>query len=125
MQLKWLKVDSHGHHQAKEYDLDGVKAMLDETPELVNVQPAGRWSALHQFAEQGEADAVRSVVCCKCMFTQGTCWRWELIGMRRTRPAAFAVATDQCRDDGYTSLKWSILREYRESSDPFWILLRF
>eukprot|EP00913_Durusdinium_trenchii_P033252 g31129.t1 len=45
--------------KAKEYDLEGVKAMLEETPELVNVQPAGRWSALHQFAENGDADAVR------------------------------------------------------------------
>jgi len=45
--------------KAKEYDLDAVKEMLAETPALVSVQPAGRWSALHQFAENGDADAVR------------------------------------------------------------------
>lgn len=46
-------------NKAKEYDLDAVKAMLEELPGLVNVQPAGRWSALHQFAEKGDEDAVR------------------------------------------------------------------
>ncbi|CAJ1401355.1 unnamed protein product [Effrenium voratum] len=45
--------------KGKEYDLDGVKAMLEELPDLINVQPAGRWSVLHQFAENGDADAVR------------------------------------------------------------------
>eukprot|EP00434_Breviolum_minutum_P001435 symbB.v1.2.001263.t1/scaffold65.1/size366479/10 len=45
--------------KAKEFDLEAVKAMLEELPTLINVQPAGRWSALHQFAENGNADAVR------------------------------------------------------------------
>mmetsp|Transcript_44921 Transcript_44921/g.92891 ORF Transcript_44921/g.92891 Transcript_44921/m.92891 type:complete len:728 (+) Transcript_44921:46-2229(+) len=45
--------------KAKEYDLKAVKDMLEENPELINVQPAGRWSALHQFAEKGDVEAVR------------------------------------------------------------------
>ena len=45
--------------KAKEYDLKAVKDMLDEHPDLINVQPAGRWSALHQFAEKGDVEAVR------------------------------------------------------------------
>ena len=51
--LKLIAI-SHRHilnHQAKEYDLDGVKAMLDETPELVNVQPAGRWPLVRMKTE--------------------------------------------------------------------------
>ncbi|CAE7416412.1 PARP2 [Symbiodinium natans] len=45
--------------KAKEYDLEAVKEMVAESPTLINVQPAGRWSALHQFAEKGDVDAVR------------------------------------------------------------------
>jgi len=48
--------------KAKEFDLEAVKAMLEELPSLINVQPAGRWSALHQFAEHGDADAVRYLI---------------------------------------------------------------
>jgi hypothetical protein len=36
---------------AKEYDFDKVKKMLAKAPGLVDVQPAGRWSALHQAAQ--------------------------------------------------------------------------
>mmetsp|Transcript_29101 Transcript_29101/g.53052 ORF Transcript_29101/g.53052 Transcript_29101/m.53052 type:complete len:739 (+) Transcript_29101:33-2249(+) len=35
-----------------------VKAMLDEQPDLVNVHPGGRWSALHQAAASGCREAV-------------------------------------------------------------------
>eukprot|EP00931_Biecheleriopsis_adriatica_P045323 TRINITY_DN25975_c0_g1_i3.p1 TRINITY_DN25975_c0_g1~~TRINITY_DN25975_c0_g1_i3.p1 ORF type:complete len:696 (+),score=220.31 TRINITY_DN25975_c0_g1_i3:51-2138(+) len=45
--------------KAKAYDFEAVKAMIEEEPDLVSVQPAGRWSALHQFAEKGDADAIR------------------------------------------------------------------
>lgn len=45
--------------EAKEYKFDAIKDMLQSEPELVNVQPMGRWSALHQFAAAGNVDAVR------------------------------------------------------------------
>ena len=32
---------------------------ISETPELVNAQPSGRWSALHQFADAGMTEAVK------------------------------------------------------------------
>jgi len=32
--------------------------MLDDNPELLNAQPGGRWSALHQFAAAGNVEAV-------------------------------------------------------------------
>lgn len=44
--------------EAKSFNWDTVKAMLTESPDLVNVQPAGRWSALHQAAFNGDSDAV-------------------------------------------------------------------
>nr|QDO16507.1 poly [ADP-ribose] polymerase 2 [Crypthecodinium cohnii]USW07837.1 poly [ADP-ribose] polymerase 2 [Crypthecodinium cohnii] len=45
--------------KAKQYDFDKVKEMLEEWPGLINVQPNGRWSALHQFAAAGNEEAVR------------------------------------------------------------------
>mmetsp|Transcript_104369 Transcript_104369/g.196437 ORF Transcript_104369/g.196437 Transcript_104369/m.196437 type:complete len:703 (-) Transcript_104369:81-2189(-) len=45
--------------KAKHFDFDAVKALVEETPELVNCQPAGRWSALHQFAQGGNVEAVK------------------------------------------------------------------
>lgn len=36
---------------AKRRDWAAVKSMLDDEPGYVNAQPAGRWSALHQFAQ--------------------------------------------------------------------------
>ena len=39
--------------QAKLYDWPTVAAMLALQPGLVSVQPASRWSALHQAAEAG------------------------------------------------------------------------
>ena len=44
---------------AKRQDFAAVKAKLEATPALVNVQPAGRWSALHQFAQAGHVEAVQ------------------------------------------------------------------
>eukprot|EP00929_Paragymnodinium_shiwhaense_P016786 TRINITY_DN12541_c0_g1_i1.p1 TRINITY_DN12541_c0_g1~~TRINITY_DN12541_c0_g1_i1.p1 ORF type:complete len:471 (-),score=161.13 TRINITY_DN12541_c0_g1_i1:229-1566(-) len=38
---------------AKAYNWDKVKELLEENPLYINVQPAGRWSALHQAAEEG------------------------------------------------------------------------
>lgn len=38
---------------AKKKDAESVKASVLSTPEIVNAQPAGRWAALHQFAEAG------------------------------------------------------------------------
>lgn len=48
--------------KAKDYDFPAVKAMLEEHPGLLNVQPAGRWSALHQFASNGDTDAVEHLL---------------------------------------------------------------
>jgi len=49
---------------AKEFDWAAVKRHISANPLLVNVQPCGRdgtlrWSALHQAAFSGSADAVR------------------------------------------------------------------
>ena len=42
----------------KDWDFDQVKAMIEAEPRLVNVQPSGRWSALHQAAASGEREVV-------------------------------------------------------------------
>lgn len=47
---------------AKSFDFKTVREMLEETPELVNVQPANRWSALHQAAEAGKPTAVKMLL---------------------------------------------------------------
>jgi len=47
---------------AKMYRWDELKALLDETPDLLNVQPAGRWSALHQAAEEGNRIMVEDLL---------------------------------------------------------------
>lgn len=44
--------------QAKQYNFVAVREMLEASPGLVNVQPAMRWSALHQAAEAGDEAAV-------------------------------------------------------------------
>lgn len=41
---------------AKSFNWDTVKSLLKDTPDLINVQPAGRWSALHQAAYEGNAE---------------------------------------------------------------------
>jgi len=44
---------------AKERNFAQVKSMLEAEPGYVNVQPAQRWSALHQFAKAGHEEAVQ------------------------------------------------------------------
>lgn len=41
---------------AKSFNWATVKTMLERTPDLINVQPAGRWSALHQAAYEGNGE---------------------------------------------------------------------
>lgn len=43
---------------AKKRDWAGLKESLSASPSLLNVQPAGRWTALHQASSAGHADAV-------------------------------------------------------------------
>lgn len=50
-----LELEHEFLDSAKAFNWDTVKGMLKETPDLVNVQPAGRWSALHQAAFEGNA----------------------------------------------------------------------
>merc|ERR1712070_439108 len=47
---------------AKISDFKTVREMLEETPTLINVQPAGRWSALHQAAHAGKPAAVKMLL---------------------------------------------------------------
>jgi len=47
---------------AKMSDFKTVREMLEETPALINVQPAGRWSALHQAAEKAKPTAVKMLL---------------------------------------------------------------
>ena len=42
----------------KDWDFDNVKAMIEAEPLLLNSQPAGRWTALHQAAAAGEREVV-------------------------------------------------------------------
>eukprot|EP00933_Yihiella_yeosuensis_P035159 TRINITY_DN28635_c0_g1_i2.p1 TRINITY_DN28635_c0_g1~~TRINITY_DN28635_c0_g1_i2.p1 ORF type:complete len:272 (-),score=87.32 TRINITY_DN28635_c0_g1_i2:48-863(-) len=44
--------------EAKSFNWDSVKSMVEESPHLVNVQPAGRWTALHQAAFNGSGAMV-------------------------------------------------------------------
>ncbi|CAE7204223.1 ANKEF1 [Symbiodinium natans] len=43
---------------AKSFNWPAVKTMLQETPDLINVQPSNRWTALHQAAYEGNAEIV-------------------------------------------------------------------
>ena len=43
---------------AKEFKWDVVQRKVSDEPSLVNVQPCGRWSALHQAALDGDPAAV-------------------------------------------------------------------
>ncbi|KAL3893727.1 MAG: hypothetical protein SGPRY_014032 [Prymnesium sp.] len=47
---------------AKKRDFTAVQTLLAEEPGYVNAQPAGRWSALHHFAQAGNVRAVASLV---------------------------------------------------------------
>ena len=48
--------------QAKNCQFDAAMLMILATPELVNAQPAGRWTALHQAAERGTVEVVRELI---------------------------------------------------------------
>lgn len=48
--------------EAKRRKWSTVLTMLEEDPSLVNVQPAGRWSALHQAAEADELQIVQALL---------------------------------------------------------------
>ena len=51
--------EQHGFSDmAKCRNFAAVKAQIEANIGFVNVQPAGRWSALHQFSQAGDADAV-------------------------------------------------------------------
>jgi len=43
---------------AKFYRWDAMKETLNRSPKMVNVQPCGRWSCLHQAVEQGDKEVV-------------------------------------------------------------------
>lgn len=47
---------------AKAFKWDAVRTMLRETPDLINVQPCGRWTALHQAAFEGNAGVVQELI---------------------------------------------------------------
>ena len=47
---------------AKKRDFSAVQALLDAEPGYVNAQPSGLWSALHQFAQAGNVEAVKYLV---------------------------------------------------------------
>jgi len=47
---------------AKISDFKTVREMLEATPALINVQPAGRWSALHQAAANAKPAAVKMLL---------------------------------------------------------------
>jgi len=44
---------------AKNFDFDDVKRLVEENEQYINVQPAGRWSALHQAAEAADEDVIK------------------------------------------------------------------
>lgn len=48
--------------KAKSFEWVAVKSMLKEQPDLINVQPCGRWSALHQAAYEGNATIAEELV---------------------------------------------------------------
>lgn len=45
--------------KAKDYDFEAVCALATQNSGYVNCQPAGRWSALHQAAEAGNAETIQ------------------------------------------------------------------
>jgi len=44
---------------ARDYKWDEIKRLVNATPQIVNVQPCQRWSALHQAAASGDVDIVK------------------------------------------------------------------
>merc|ERR1712150_452674 len=49
----------------KNYDWDAVKHRLEATPELINVSPCNRWTALHQAAGEGNEAIVKYLLTLK------------------------------------------------------------
>mmetsp|Transcript_31314 Transcript_31314/g.73017 ORF Transcript_31314/g.73017 Transcript_31314/m.73017 type:complete len:421 (+) Transcript_31314:101-1363(+) len=47
---------------AKKHNFAKVRELVDGNPAYVNVQPAGRWTALHQAAEKGDAVMVKFLI---------------------------------------------------------------
>jgi len=47
---------------AKSFSWGAVESMLRETPDLINVQPCGRWTALHQAAVEGNGDMCKKLL---------------------------------------------------------------
>jgi len=54
-----LKLQHDFCTEAKHFRFDNIKRMVSARPALVNVQPSGRWSALHQAASALDAEMVR------------------------------------------------------------------
>eukprot|EP00930_Biecheleria_cincta_P070878 TRINITY_DN58459_c0_g1_i1.p1 TRINITY_DN58459_c0_g1~~TRINITY_DN58459_c0_g1_i1.p1 ORF type:complete len:267 (+),score=58.15 TRINITY_DN58459_c0_g1_i1:114-914(+) len=50
---------------------EAVKVMVDSLPELANVHNSERWSALHQFASAGNAEAVTFLI------SKGADWKFQ------------------------------------------------
>jgi len=48
--------------KAKAKDFRAVRALVEAQPDIVNCQPLGRWSALMQFAEEGNSAAVKFLI---------------------------------------------------------------
>lgn len=86
---------------AKRHDFSAVRGYVEANIEFVNVQPAGRWSALHQFAEKGDAEAVA-----------------YLLGKGADKALLTSdgkSALDVAKDDRVRSLLWSSLQAGRST----------
>lgn len=53
-----LELEHEFLDNAKGFHWSTVKTMLEQTPDLINVQPCGRWTALHQAAFNGNEEMV-------------------------------------------------------------------
>ena len=47
---------------AKQFNWDKIKALVLANPAYVNVQPCGRWTAIHQAAYNGNQAAVEFLI---------------------------------------------------------------
>jgi len=47
---------------AKSFNWGTVRSLLKETPDLINAQPCGRWTALHQAAFEGNATVCKELM---------------------------------------------------------------
>ena len=61
----WIQKQHRFLDFAKAYDFKELWSLLDEEPELVNAQPLGRWSALHQAVHANEESVVRRLLECR------------------------------------------------------------